>query len=286
MGMNNYNVLPTHLRIIADAADEIIKVKYGLANTIVETAIHSSISWTPTLHWKTKLGYIACEVHEIPNPPSIRTAFGDGSTTDLPIKIIIAIPKNIHISLADFIKGANEAKRFGCALLTINDDGTGEFQHEGIEIPLYLPTPNFGNYNKKIRAEVQHAFELYINSDPRHGVQEIGQLIESIIIHLALQAIKKRTLTKGGYTNPANRKRYATGNLIDDLMREKVIDNAILGKCRGFVEDRNNSSHKPKSVTQAIEVNKKLKNAMASGLQILEEIPAKLKAKNYQLKIM
>ena len=282
--MSKYTILPAHLHSVADAAENLIKLKFGLGNAIIESPIDSTITWSPTLHWKTKTGYIACEVHETPFPVSVKTAFGDGATTDLPIKIIIAIPNNGIGSQADYLKESNNAKRYGCGLLTVNDDLTGIFQHQGVEIPLYIPIPKFSNYNKKIRSEVQHAYELYINGDPRHGVQELGQLIENIIVHLAIQAKKKGTLTSGGFSPTVVN--YATGNLIEDLMRDRVIDNAILGKCRGFVEDRNDSSHKPKSVPKAIEINRKLKNAMTAGLLILEGLPQKLSAKNYSLKIM
>lgn len=282
--MSKYVLLPAHLHSIADAAEITIKVKYGLGNALVETPIDSTIAWSPTLHWKTKTGYIACEVHETPFPVSVKMAFGDGTTTNLPIRIIIAIPNTNVRSQSDYLKESNAAKRYGCGLVTINDDLSGQFQHVGIDIPLYLPTPKFSNYNIKLRAEVQHAFELYINGDPRHGVQELGQLIENIIIYLAVQAKRMGTLTCGGFVSPDVF--YPQANLIDDLMRDRVIDNAILGKCRGFVEDRNGSSHKPKSVKNAIEINRKLKNAMTAGLLIIEDLPKKLKAKNYNLKIM
>ncbi len=282
--MSKYQVLPAHLHSIADAAETIIRLKYGLGNALVETAIDTNIPWSPTLHWKTKIGFLACEVHETPLPVSVKTAFGDGATTDLPIKIIVALPNSSTRTQADYLKESNDAKRFGCGLLTVNDDATGQFQHLGIEIPLYIPTPKFSNFNKKLRADVQHAYELYINSDPRHGVQEIGQLIENIIVHLAVKAKSTGKLHSGGFVSPDIF--YAQANLIEDLMRDRVIDNAILGKCRGFVEDRNGSSHKPKTVKSAIEINRKLKNAMSAGLLILEEIPNKLKDKGFPLKIM
>lgn len=282
--MSKYTILPAHLHSIADAAETLIKIKYGLGNALIETPINPSIFWSPTLHWKTKVGYIACEIHETPLPVIVKTAFGDGTTTDLPIKIIVGIPNNTVRSQSDYLKESNEAKRYGCGLLTINEDGSGEFQHSGIEVSLYIPTPKFNNFNKKLRVEVQHAFELYINGDPRHGVQELGQLIENIMVHLADQAKKKGNLVSSGFTSPSVY--YAQAKLIDDLMRDRVIDNAILGRCRGFVDDRNKSSHKPKTVKESIEVNRRLKNAMSVGLLILEEIPQKIKDKGYSLKIM
>jgi len=283
MDMSKYKLLPAHLHSLADAAATIIKRKFNLGNPIIESPIDSEISWSPTLHWKTKVGYIACEVHETPMPVSIKTAFSDGATNDLPIKILLAHPASHYLSMSDYIKESNSAKRLGCGLIAIDDDGTGQFQHIGIEIPLYIPAPKLTNFVKRLRSNIEHAYELYINGDPRHGVQELGQLIESIILNLAVQAKNNGKLTSGKFTPD---KYYPQAKLIEDLMSDKIINNAILGKCRGFVEDRNGSSHKPNTIKQAIEINRKLKNAMSAGLLILEEFPGKLKEKGYSLKIV
>jgi hypothetical protein len=282
--MSQYNLLPAHLHKIADAAMAVIKTRYNLTDPIIESSIDSSIGWQPTLLWKVNTGYIACEVHETPMPPVIKSAFGDISTSGIPVRVIVAHPANDTISQSEFIKESNEVKRYGCGLVSINDDSSGTFQFQGIDIPLYFPVPKYSQFNKKMQADIQKAYEFYINGDPRHGVQELGQVIENIITHLAYQAKKKGTLTKGGFP-PAKGKHYAFATLVEDLMRENVIDNGILGRCRGFADDRNACSHRPKTIKQAIEVNKKLRTAMTGGLQILEEIPQKLKDKGYTLKL-
>jgi len=282
--MSQYKLLPAHLHKIADAAITVIKTRYNLGDPVIESPIDSIIGWQPTLLWKGNTGYIACEVHETPMPIIIKSAFGDISTAGIPVRIIVAHPSSHTMPQSDFIKESNEVKRYGCGLVSINDDNTGTFQCQGIDVPLYFPTPKYSQFNKKIQSDIQKAYELYINGDPRHGVQELGQIIENIITHLAYQAKKKNTLTKGGFP-PAKGKHYAFATLVEDLMRENVIDNGILGKCRGFADDRNACSHRPKTIKQAIEVNQKLRTAMTGGLHILEEIPQKLKEKGYTLKI-
>ncbi len=161
---------------------------------------------------------------------------------------------------------------------------THQFQHHGIEVSLHVPSPRPSLFISKLRPLVQHAYDLYINGDPRHGVQEIGQIIENVLKNVGLQAKKKNALTKGGFP-PAKGKNYPFANLVEDLMREYVLDNAILGRCRGFAEDRNNSSHPPTSIKQAVKTYQTLKNAMSSGLRILEELPIEVKKKGYLLKI-
>jgi len=281
--MSKYKLLPAHLQPIADAAELVIKLKLNTGNPFVESAIDPKISWSPTFYWKTTTGFIACEVHESPFPVSVRLAFSDIIASGLPIKIIVVHPSNTSRMQAEYIKELNEVKRLGCGVLTIGDDGIGSFQHQGIELSLFIPPPKFSSFAQKIRAAIEHAYDIYINGDPRHGVQEIGQLIENAIINLADQAKKNGKLASGGFISPTVH--YAQGNLIDDLMRDRIIDNAILGKCRGFVEDRNGSSHRPKSVKQTIEVNKKLKNAMAAGFLILEDLPKKMKEKGFSMRI-
>jgi hypothetical protein len=282
--MSNYNLLPAHLNNIADEAEKIIRVKYGLGIPFIETSIDPSIKWSPTLHWKTKNGIIiACEVHESPMPMSIKIAHSELSITDLPVKIFIAHPVNNQRSVKTYLQESKEAKNNGFGLISVNDDNTGSFQHMGIETNLFIPVPIYMNFIKPLRVGIELAYDIYINTDPRHGVQEIGQLVESIIFHLADQAKSNGALRTGGYLPIL--KSYALANLIEDLMRDRVIDNAILGRCRGFVEDRNDSSHKPKSLAQAKRVYRKLKSAMLTGLIILEEIPRKIKEKGYKLKV-
>ena len=75
------------------------------------------------------------------------------------------------------------------------------------------------------------------------------------------------------------------GNIVDDLVRENILDKAILGRCRGYVEDRNRVSHKPRNLKKAIELERKLKLDFQTGLRILEELPIKLVSKSYKLKL-
>lgn len=284
MGMSKYKLLPAHLHKIADAALTIIKTRYNLGDPAIELPIDSTIGWQPTILWKTKTEYIACEVNETPMPIIIRSAFGDISTSGIPVKIIIAHPSNYVMSQSEFLKESNEVKRYGCGLVSINDDNNGTFQRQALDVTLNLTEPKYSQYFKTLRSPVQQAFELYKNGEPKHGVQEIGQIIENIIHHLATQAKKRGTLIHGGFP-PAPSKHYAFASLVEDLMNDKVIDNGVLGKCRGFASDRNTYSHPPKSIRQAIEINRNLRTAMSGGLAILEDLPNKLKLKNYKVKL-
>lgn len=115
------------------------------------------------------------------------------------------------------------------------------------------------------------------------GVQAIGQLVELILGNLAEQAKKSGALKSGGFVSKA--KFYSLASLVDDFTKDKILNNAMLGRCRGFVEDRNNSSHKPSSLQKAKKLHHDLKNAWLGGLRILIELPAALKENGYKFKL-
>ncbi|HEY4198806.1 MAG TPA: hypothetical protein VGM63_24870 [Mucilaginibacter sp.] len=281
--MSKYLVLPPHLHKVADAAETLIKLKLGLKDTQIEKPIDSSIGLEPTLHWKTNLGYVICEVAERPQPVSVSTAYQDIVSSGLPVKVIVAFPASLSISPADYIKESNKAKKSGLGLLSINDDDTGDFQHRGIDISLYLAEPSLTQFNKLLRAGIESAYGVYINGDPVQGVQAIGQMVEQILGNLAEQAKKSGKLTSGRFVSKD--KFYSFASLVDDFTKDKILDNAILGRCRGFVEDRNKTSHKPTSLAKAKKLHQDLKNAWLGGLRILAELPDALKAKGYKFKL-
>jgi hypothetical protein len=275
-----YTLLPPALHKIADSAEEIIKNRYRLPKAQIETPIDANIPWTPTLHWKTKTEYIACEVSERPFPSIFNQVFGEITANGLPIRIIIAYPIEHTLSPKDWQTEINKAKKYGIGLLTADENKNGQIDYQGVSVSLHIPSPDLSKFKNNIQKEVRHAYEIYMNSDPKHGVQELGQIIENVFINLAVQAKKKGKLVTGDFQDKA--KHYAQGKLIDDMIKDKIIDVAFLRKCRAYADDRNNVSHKPKSIKEAILLEKNLRGAFQTGLFILENFPEKLRAAGYK----
>lgn len=267
-------------RSIALAANLVIKARYGLPDALVNQSISSSLSWRPTLLWKTKTEYIACEVTDRPFPTRIKIFFSDILAIGLPIRIIVAYPSPPTISTKDYQRDIITAKRLGIGYLSVENSKKGEIEYKGIPISLYLSKPDTRVFRRCLIRPIADSYDLYLNDDPRHGVQELGQTIEAVIVGLATQAKKKSKLTTGDFPL-AKGKHYPFAKLVDDLSTDLIIDRAVLGKCRGFVDDRNSTSHKPRSIKQAIIVTRNLKNCFSLGLRILEELPDKFKEKGY-----
>ncbi len=270
-------LLPEH-RPIAAAANKAIIERYGLRNGHVNEAIHKNLSWRPSLLWKTKTEFIACEVAGRPLPKRIKVLFSDISATGLPIRVIVAYPSPTDLGSREYEQDVATAKMLGIGYLSVINGSNGRIEHSGIPISLYLPRPERGKFRKCLSKPIHDAYDLYINGDPKHGVQEIGQTVEAVMTELAIQAKKKGKLTTGSFVQG---KHYNFAKLVDDLLKDAILERGILAKCRGFVDDRNGMSHKPKTIREAVRTTRKCRECFSLGLQILEELPEKFKAKGY-----
>lgn len=235
------------------------------------------------MYWKQRTGYIACEVSKRPFPPIIREIYSEIITLGLAIQIIVAYPEENDLSAKDYRADVKGARKFCIGLLSVTDQNNGELEYPGIPVNLHLPPLEISRYRSFIRSNIQTAYHIYIHGDPKHGVQELGQLIENAILNIATQAKANGSLSTGGFQTSS--KHYPLANLIDDLMTDRIIDNAILGRCRGFVDDRNSVSHKPKSMRQAVRIHNNLRDCFRMGLQILEELPEKCGLKCYKFRV-
>ena len=278
-----YSILDPSLFVVADLAKSRLSDRYGLNNCQVEKPFDSSINFVSTFHWKTSTHYIVCEVSNRPFPKTIKAIFADILVKGLSVKLIVVYPANCTLSTKEFQEDIKDAKSFGIGLVSVDEVyNSAVIDYEGLSIQLHQPKVDLNKFVKKLRPSVEGALTTYYNGDTKHAVQELGQIVENIIRNVAIDAKKKGTSKKGG--DPKSDK-YPFAKVVDDLVNEVIIDQAILGKCRGFVEDRNRVSHKPKTSKKAIELDRKLKLDFQTGLRILEDLPQKISAKNYKLKV-
>jgi hypothetical protein len=278
----NFSILPQHLHAFADSANFIIKNRYNLSDGIIEQAILPEIPLQPTLHWKTKTHYIVCEVAERPFPVMIKQQFADLVSTGQPIRIIIAYPKDNGLTLSDYQADIKKSKIFGIGYMGVDDNKNGDIEYQGVSLALHIPLIDLNPFKNSLKPYVAEAYNHYmIKGDPDVGLQKVGQLIESIIYNIAIQAKKKGSFSYAGFNPPAY---IPQSTLIDQMITASVLDVPILGRCRDFAKDRNSVSHKPKSRKQAAEIENKLKENFIIGTRILKDFPDKIKAKGYRLK--
>lgn len=269
--MNNYELLEPDLVEIAEKSILKIQERFNLKNVKIEEAFNSEINYKPTLHWKTKTHIIVCEIASSPFPDSIKYFYSEIVVKGLPVKIIIAYPINRQINITEYNKQLNKAKEYGIGLISLDENGLAELENIGLSIPLHIPKITLTKYKKNLRHSIEDAYSVYINGNPRHGVQELGQIIEQTIRNLAIQAKRLGHYTDGVNPNlPASS--FAT--IIDDLIRNSILSRTFLNRVRAYTEDRNSVSHRVNSIKQSIIIENKLKLDFQTGLRILEEIPS------------
>jgi hypothetical protein len=268
---------------IKDAAKLALEERYGLKDRNIINSFPNEISWEPEILWESTTHYIALETSTIgPFRETLRIAFGDLTNKELPCKIYIAYPRNANQPKEAYQKDIKNAKNYGIGIISIDDNNNfvSDIEKDPISIPLVINEIDYSLFRKPICPTLRECYATYMNGNPQMGLQRIAQLIESKIRKLGDQAITKGNLTTGGYTK--GNQTYALGNLIDDLMRQRIVSNAVLGRCRGFVDDRNGVSHEPTTIDEAIKIEKNTKENYKLALRILEELPAAFASKNYK----
>lgn len=282
--MKKFKLLPNNLHSYGIAANSIIKRRYSLPDGILEKEIHTDIPIQPTFHWKTKTHYIACEVAERPFPVSIKQQFADIVASGQPIRIIVAYPKANQLSVAEYQKDIENCKKFGIGYMGIDDNKKGSIEYEGISLSLYIPFPSdFSTFKSQIRNSIYESYEHYLlKGDPDVGLQKLGQVVERLLYTTAEQAKKIGKFNSTDFKPP---KYIQQSRLINAMIKENVLDNGILGRCKDFANDRNGVSHKPNSLIEAKRVEKKLKDHFIAGSNILEDLPIEIAKKKYKVRI-
>ena len=266
---------------IIESAKIALEERYDLKEKDTINTFPTAISWNPDLLWESKTHYIALEISDIgPFRPTIEIAFGQITLKELPVKIYVAYPKNANQPKDSYQKDLKSAKNYGIGIISVDDNNNfiTEIEKDPVSIPLVINEIDYSIFKKQICPTLRECYATYMNGNPQMGLQRMYQLIESKIRKLGDQAIINNLLTTGGYSK--GDRSYSLGNLIDDLMRQRIISNAVLGRCRGFVDDRNNVSHEAKTKMEAIKIEKNTKDNFKLALRILEELPAAFANKN------
>lgn len=267
---------------IADLSKDRIASRFGLRNCKVETAFDSSINFVPTFHWKSTSHIFVCEVSHRPFPLTVKELFADAVVKNLSTKIYVVYPKHPDLTARELQDDLDKAKSFGIGLISVDIDGTVNFERTAISIPLYLQTIDIKKFPVSLRSSVENLIDIYmLNGLPDKALQELGQLIESIVLNTAKQAKKSGSFTYAGFRPP---RFIRQSQLIEEMINENVINIGLLSRCKDFANDRNSVSHKPQSRAEAQRIESKLKENFLIGMKILEDFPQHLKAKNIKLK--
>lgn len=276
---------------IKESVIDTIQSRYQIKKVLENTEIDPAISWRPSYVWKTKTSIIACEATETTLAlPILDIAYGQILAKGLPVRIMLAYFESSVIEkskVTEIHKAEKEYREKGIGIIRIDDSFNGTIVNHGISLSLFIPPSEISKkrFINSLHRKISDAYELYSSSiDPSKGVQDLGQIIEGAIKDLALQANNKKKLQWKNF-DPLRITSYGQAMVIDNLTTNSIISKSILGKCRGFCDDRNLASHKAMTIKVQAENEKKLKNNFLTGLRILEDLPREIKSKGYSFKV-
>ncbi|MEW6563265.1 MAG: hypothetical protein AB1400_08570 [Pseudomonadota bacterium] len=165
-------------------------------NVFIDKGIKNDLQWAPTILVKkgpTEL--IAIEVSQDIYPLILKETGPDIKTcVDLPVSVYVACPLSAYIAPANQ-SAVRKLKEHGFGLLTVDDENRAvEEKIHAIPLILYIAKSEFNNYAEKLpqrlRLAFSNALEAY-QGRPIQGLQESGQIIESLIDQLGQHCLKK-----------------------------------------------------------------------------------------------
>lgn len=277
-----YVILEAELHQIAHSAKIRLEQKYSIKISNFEKPINTSIEYVPTFFGQTKFHYIVCEVASRPFPIHLKSIYADIINQSLPVKLFVLYTKN-NLSSSEINKDIALAKKFGVGLLNVDDENNVNIVYEPVSIPLFIPesTIDYKRIDKKLVHKIEEAYAVYLGGNPRQGVQAIGQVVERVIRDVGIQKYGTAPYTTGPDPTLDG---SSFGNIVDEMIRHSILKQTFLNRVRGFVDDRNSTSHIAKNIKQQIALEKKYKLLFETGLRIIEDVPAMIKDKGLKLR--
>jgi hypothetical protein len=270
-------ISPTLADSVAQPVSSYITDRYGKGGFKIETGIRPDLMWRPTIQVnRTKYELLAIEVSEDLYPMILKMVAHDISREipDVPISVYVACPLDVYLADSKQVT-VRKLKEHGFGLFTVDDTGRVTEQFSAIplihQIPEVILIDQIKTLPSGIRVKFKNAFDLY-RTNSNQGLQDTGQLVESLVYCMANHAHKKNWISRPD--------RMAAATMVDQLYTANQLNNyrAALGATRNFLKSyRNMASHPPKSYKAAAEKIKSMRSGFIESLNTTVALCAALK---------
>lgn len=273
-----YRILPTDLHPVADEATAFLRSEWGIAPSkiVVEREFHNEVA-VPTLHAVDRDHYIvAIEVSNSPYPPQLDAMVLDCSRLMLPVKLYVAMPEQGTIPQ----KELQRAKDNGVGVLIVNSAGCKQFER-ALSLSLVGAQNRASEFPSKYRRDVSDAFTTFIQGDPSKACARVYDEIEAVGRRICVKATKKSWWKRGAPNPPdaSNPKSpwkgiasFLTQYFDAGLANAPDLNGYLLTRVEGTVGHRNQSGHKPASLSALKKRDKDLRTRFEHGVSTLLEL--------------
>jgi hypothetical protein len=270
---------------VAHPVANFITERYGKGGFKIESGIRPDLMWRPTIQVnRTKYELLAIEVSEDLYPMILKMVAHDISREipDMPISVYVACPLAVYVADAKQVT-VRKLKEHGFGLFTVDDTGHVAEQFPAIPLIHQIPEATLSDGIKSlpsgIRVKFKNAFDLY-RTNSNQGLQDTGQLVESLIYCMASNAHKKGWISKPD--------KMVAAAMVDQMYAAKELNNyrAALGAARNFLKSyRNMASHPPKSYKAAAEKIKLMRSGFVDSLNTTVALCSALKELHFTIRV-
>lgn len=275
----NYKVLSPTLHETADAAAKYFKDQYGLAAFKVEEPIRPDITYVTTLHAVSNDHHYFCiDVSESAYTNSLDQLVLECKNKILPVKLYVAIPKNINDG--QFRANLLRAKQNGVGVIEVGV-GQNDVIHDALSLSVSgVRQIDTAAFPAKYRQNLMQAQNTFLSGNPVKGCAELYDEIEDLTRRIALKASKKDLFRPSAVGKKINFRKDPWANVTQFLLKHfdakkalcPKISDALLSGILAITPHRNESGHKPKSQTALIKRDRELRTRFEHAADLLLEL--------------
>jgi hypothetical protein len=241
----------------------------------VEAEFDPDISFRPTFNAQLDDGHLLCiEVSQHIYSPTLDSVALACLQRGLPVLLYTAVPKDI--SDPDYSRKLKSAKMVGTGVLEVNNR-SGTIVQSAVSLSLVgLRALQLTNFPPKYRQALQHANQTFRDGEPSKACSLVFDELEA-----AFRLFAKKTLAKKLWQNTNNRN-LDTGpwarilNEVDETLSRKStltrrVTPTLLARVKGMTAHRNESGHKPHSLSELIRRDQALRTRFESAVDLLRD---------------
>lgn len=267
--------LTLHLRPIAEGAILFFQNRYGIRSTQwnIEKPIAPDAPYATTFYGATNDYHFLCvDVLEASITSSLEAFVTFCKERNLPVKLFLAYDPESEYPKKDDVRIARSR---GLGILEVNENGQGTLLFDALSLSLTGVRVDLEDFPPRYRTPVATAENTFKNGDPSKGCSQLYDEIEAVSRRLAQRTHRRK------YWNNFSANRDFQGNwaplmrvFMNELDESKcpTIPRTLLAQVYAISDPRNQSAHRPRSLRQLKERDRRLRTRFETARDLLLDL--------------
>lgn len=276
--MSTYRALPENLHSAADAAIKYFAKHHGVPQPKVEQEVHPAVPFRPTLQFQLPDKHFLCaEVVEELFPPELNEFVLSCRNHGVPVKLFAVVAQGQLAAIpTQAIKFAQEN---GIGVLEVAQSGAGTELVKPVSLSLTgLREFRLSEYPAKYRAALRGAIDTFRQGNPAKGCAQVYDELERLTRKVGRKSmqipggLKKAPAFDWDRESWANVLEFLRANVQAGALNCPDLKPILFTRLMGMTEYRNDTGHKPASISKLIERDKQLRTRFESAMDELAQL--------------